>query len=156
MEVEGEAAAIKAMTRGVVDQDVEDRDMVDTEFLQIQGIEGSGMTIVTAPMDDTNYLAWSRAIKLVLRRRMKLCFIDGSAGKLVDFIAKFQQFGYPFLLPDRIHPLIKNPKEPTSAELGLRHLVAEFSTDRCPAVGSFASFETLSCSLKYPKLRIEP
>ncbi|KAK4402886.1 Retrovirus-related Pol polyprotein from transposon RE1 [Sesamum angolense] len=40
------------------------------------------MAIVTAPMDGMNYMAWSRAIKLTLRGRMKLCFIDGTSKKL--------------------------------------------------------------------------
>ncbi|KAL0385763.1 UNVERIFIED_CONTAM: Retrovirus-related Pol polyprotein from transposon RE2 [Sesamum radiatum] len=54
---------------------------IDADFLQMQGIETSGMTIVTASMDGTNYMAWSRAIKLALRSRMKLYFIDGSSEK---------------------------------------------------------------------------
>ncbi|KAL0345293.1 UNVERIFIED_CONTAM: Retrovirus-related Pol polyprotein from transposon RE2 [Sesamum radiatum] len=39
------------------------------------------MTIVTAPMNGTNFLSWSRAVKLALRARMKLCFIDESFEK---------------------------------------------------------------------------
>ncbi|KAL0385762.1 UNVERIFIED_CONTAM: hypothetical protein Sradi_2970500 [Sesamum radiatum] len=53
----------------------------DADSLQMHGIENAGMTTVTAPMDGMNYLAWSRAIKLALRGRMKLCFIDETSRK---------------------------------------------------------------------------
>ncbi|KAL0348034.1 UNVERIFIED_CONTAM: hypothetical protein Sangu_1031200 [Sesamum angustifolium] len=51
---------------------VNERLREDADFLQMHGIENAGMTIVTAPMDGANYLAWSRAIKLALRGRMKV------------------------------------------------------------------------------------
>ncbi|KAL0427143.1 UNVERIFIED_CONTAM: Copia protein [Sesamum latifolium] len=53
---------------------------LDADFLQMQGGE-SGMIIVTAPMNGTNYLSWSRAVNLALCAKMKLCFIDGSFEK---------------------------------------------------------------------------
>ncbi|KAL0310000.1 UNVERIFIED_CONTAM: hypothetical protein Sradi_5942300 [Sesamum radiatum] len=78
-------AAVNERIRIAVDErirnTVNERLREDADFLQMHGIENAGMTIVTAPMDGTNYLAWSRAIKLALRGRMKLCFIDGTSLK---------------------------------------------------------------------------
>ncbi|KAK4394253.1 Retrovirus-related Pol polyprotein from transposon RE2 [Sesamum angolense] len=63
--------AVNERIRIVVDErirnTVNERLREDADFLQMHGIENAGMTIVTAPMDGTNYLAWSRAIKLALR-----------------------------------------------------------------------------------------
>ncbi|KAL0303359.1 UNVERIFIED_CONTAM: hypothetical protein Sradi_6204000 [Sesamum radiatum] len=54
---------------------------LDMDFLQLQGGEHSGMIIVTAPMDGMNYMTWSRSVKLALRARTKLCFIEDSYDK---------------------------------------------------------------------------
>ncbi|KAL0446186.1 UNVERIFIED_CONTAM: hypothetical protein Slati_1746500 [Sesamum latifolium] len=70
-----------AETTGTGGTAANEQAQLDMDFLQLQGGEHSGMIIVTAPMDGTNYMTWSRSVKLALRARTKLCFIDGSYDK---------------------------------------------------------------------------
>ncbi|KAL0283730.1 UNVERIFIED_CONTAM: hypothetical protein Sangu_2870000 [Sesamum angustifolium] len=47
----------------------------------MQGGEQSSMIIVTTPRKNMSHFSWSRAVKLALHARMKLCFIGGSFEK---------------------------------------------------------------------------
>ena len=43
----------------------------------LQNSDHPGMVLVTAPLTETNYLTWSRSMKIALGAKLKLGFIDG-------------------------------------------------------------------------------
>ncbi|KAL2246285.1 UNVERIFIED_CONTAM: hypothetical protein Sindi_2896700, partial [Sesamum indicum] len=40
-----------------------------------------GQSLVTNPLDRSNYLSWSRSVKIALAAKMKLSFINGEGIK---------------------------------------------------------------------------
>ncbi|KAL0463444.1 UNVERIFIED_CONTAM: Retrovirus-related Pol polyprotein from transposon RE1 [Sesamum latifolium] len=51
------------------------------DFLQLQSSDHPGMVLVTTPLNGRNFLAWSRAVKIALRAKLKLGFITGECKK---------------------------------------------------------------------------
>ncbi|KAL0378972.1 UNVERIFIED_CONTAM: Retrovirus-related Pol polyprotein from transposon RE2 [Sesamum radiatum] len=53
----------------------------DSEILKLYPSDNPGLSLVSTPLDGSNYLAWSRSIKIALEAKMKLRFINGEATK---------------------------------------------------------------------------
>ncbi|KAL2248611.1 UNVERIFIED_CONTAM: Retrovirus-related Pol polyprotein from transposon RE1 [Sesamum indicum] len=64
----------------------------DAEILKLQLNDNPGLTLVTAPLDGTNFLSWSRSIKLGLRSRMKLKFISEDTKKPEENTKEWEQW----------------------------------------------------------------
>lgn len=45
--------------------------------LQLQNLDHPAMSLVSTPMNGSNYLSWSRAVHIALGAKMKLGFING-------------------------------------------------------------------------------
>ncbi|KAL0382474.1 UNVERIFIED_CONTAM: hypothetical protein Scaly_0534700 [Sesamum calycinum] len=54
------------------------REVKIPEFLHLHGEDHPGMVLVSAPFDETDFLAWRSSIAIALRAKMKLGFIDGT------------------------------------------------------------------------------
>ncbi|KAL0403917.1 UNVERIFIED_CONTAM: hypothetical protein Sradi_2032500 [Sesamum radiatum] len=54
----------------------EKRTEVDSDQLRVQAIDSPGTVLVSNLMDGTNFLSWSRSIKIPLMEKMKLGFIN--------------------------------------------------------------------------------
>lgn len=52
--------------------------------LALQTSDNPGMTLVTAPLTDSNYLTWNRLIRRALAAKKKIGFINGILPKLVQ------------------------------------------------------------------------
>ncbi|XP_020547168.1 uncharacterized protein LOC110011437 [Sesamum indicum] len=57
-----------------------------TEYINMkpQGNDQPGMNLVSAPLNDNNYLTWARSIKIALGAKEKLSFINGTYQKLTE------------------------------------------------------------------------
>ncbi|KAL0411702.1 UNVERIFIED_CONTAM: hypothetical protein Slati_3759900 [Sesamum latifolium] len=47
-------------------------------------LDHPGMIMISAPLNENNWLLWSRSVRIALEGRDKLGFIDGTYGKPVD------------------------------------------------------------------------
>ncbi|KAL0445391.1 UNVERIFIED_CONTAM: hypothetical protein Slati_2261800 [Sesamum latifolium] len=54
---------------------------VDSDQLRVQATDNPGTVLVSNLLDGTNFLSWSRSIKIALRAKMKLGFINGKNPK---------------------------------------------------------------------------
>ncbi|KAL0434017.1 UNVERIFIED_CONTAM: hypothetical protein Slati_2736000 [Sesamum latifolium] len=64
----------------------------DPEILKVQPSDNPGMSLVSAPLDGTNFLAWSRSIKIALGAKMKLSFINGRGEKPKETDENYEQW----------------------------------------------------------------
>ncbi|KAL0299468.1 UNVERIFIED_CONTAM: Retrovirus-related Pol polyprotein from transposon RE1 [Sesamum radiatum] len=62
------------------------------EKLKLHGGDHPGMSLVSVPLDGSNYLSWSRSVKLALGAKQKLGFIDGTCGKPTENKAELEQW----------------------------------------------------------------
>ncbi|KAL0374379.1 UNVERIFIED_CONTAM: Retrovirus-related Pol polyprotein from transposon RE2 [Sesamum radiatum] len=53
----------------------------DSDALRLQNTDHPGMGLVSVPLDGTNYLSWSRAVRVALGAKQKLSFIHGNSQK---------------------------------------------------------------------------
>ena len=53
--------------------------LTENEAVMLHNSDHLGMTLVSVPLIGSNYLSWSRSVKIALGAKMKLSFIDGSA-----------------------------------------------------------------------------
>ncbi|KAL0451792.1 UNVERIFIED_CONTAM: hypothetical protein Slati_1157300 [Sesamum latifolium] len=56
----------------------ENRTAVETTTVRNQSGENSGLVMISAPFNGTNWLTWSRSVRIALEGKDKLGFIDGS------------------------------------------------------------------------------
>ncbi|KAL2226486.1 UNVERIFIED_CONTAM: hypothetical protein Sindi_2007300, partial [Sesamum indicum] len=49
----------------------------DQEVLKLHPSGNPGQSLVTNQLDSSNYLSWSRSVKIALGAKMKLSFING-------------------------------------------------------------------------------
>ncbi|KAL0331756.1 UNVERIFIED_CONTAM: Retrovirus-related Pol polyprotein from transposon RE2 [Sesamum angustifolium] len=62
------------------------------ERLKLHGGDHPGMSLVSVPLDGSNYLSWSRSVKLALGAKQKLGFIDGTCDKPTENKAELEQW----------------------------------------------------------------
>ena len=55
---------------------------VENEAVMLHNSDHPGMTLVFAPLIGSNYLSWSRSVKIALGAKTKLSFIDGNTAPL--------------------------------------------------------------------------
>ncbi|KAL2252319.1 UNVERIFIED_CONTAM: hypothetical protein Sindi_0026600, partial [Sesamum indicum] len=63
---------------------MEENYATDLNSTRIQGNDHSGIALVSAPLNGSNYLTWARSVKIALGARQKLGHIDGTYLKSVD------------------------------------------------------------------------
>lgn len=56
----------------------------------LQNSDYSGMSLITSQLTGNNYLTWSRLVKITLRVKTKLGFIDGRCKRPYEKDAKFK------------------------------------------------------------------
>ncbi|XP_011091910.1 uncharacterized protein LOC105172236 [Sesamum indicum] len=64
----------------------------DTNALKVQPSDNPGLVLVTTLLDGTNFLSWSRSIKLGLRTKMKLSFISADIKKPEENTKEMEQW----------------------------------------------------------------
>ncbi|KAL0377966.1 UNVERIFIED_CONTAM: Retrovirus-related Pol polyprotein from transposon RE2 [Sesamum radiatum] len=64
----------------------------DPEILKIQPSDNPGMSLVSTLLDGTNFLTWSRSVKIALGAKMKLSFIDGKIQKPEESEKGYEQW----------------------------------------------------------------
>ncbi|KAL2240102.1 UNVERIFIED_CONTAM: Retrovirus-related Pol polyprotein from transposon RE1 [Sesamum indicum] len=64
----------------------------DPEILKLQPGDNPGISLVTNLFDGTNFLSWSRSVKLGLTAKMKLPFINGELQKPEKNAKEFEQW----------------------------------------------------------------
>ncbi|KAL0340065.1 UNVERIFIED_CONTAM: hypothetical protein Sradi_4523300 [Sesamum radiatum] len=57
-----------------------------------QVVDHQGMVMISAPLNGTNWLSWSRSVRIALERRDKLNFIDGTYMNPVEGSAELKQW----------------------------------------------------------------
>lgn len=57
---------------------IEAQPKVESDSLSLHNSDNPGMVLVSAPLTDINYLAWSRSITLASKAKVKLGFIYGN------------------------------------------------------------------------------
>ncbi|KAL0456806.1 UNVERIFIED_CONTAM: hypothetical protein Slati_1019800 [Sesamum latifolium] len=57
------------------------RSQGDSDALRLQNTDHPGMGLVSVPLDGTNYLSCSRAVRLALGAKQNLSFMDGKSLK---------------------------------------------------------------------------
>ncbi|KAK4393667.1 hypothetical protein Sango_1837500 [Sesamum angolense] len=60
------------------DSSGEMRTATETTAARNQSTENSGLVMISAPFNGTNWLTWSRSVRIALEGKDKLGFIDGS------------------------------------------------------------------------------
>ncbi|KAL2242415.1 UNVERIFIED_CONTAM: Retrovirus-related Pol polyprotein from transposon RE1 [Sesamum indicum] len=51
---------------------------IDPMTLRVQNLETQGMVMISAPFNGSNWLSWSRSVRMALESKDKLTYIDGS------------------------------------------------------------------------------
>ncbi|KAL2236190.1 UNVERIFIED_CONTAM: hypothetical protein Sindi_1351200 [Sesamum indicum] len=64
----------------------------DPKILKLQPGDNPGISLVTNLFDGTNFLSWSRSVKLGLKTKMKLPFINGEMQKPEKNGKEFEQW----------------------------------------------------------------
>ncbi|XP_011100181.1 uncharacterized protein LOC105178417 [Sesamum indicum] len=64
----------------------------DTEALRLQSNDNQGLSLVSTPLDGTNFLSWSRSVKLGLRAKMKMSFISEDGKKSEENSKEMEQW----------------------------------------------------------------
>ncbi|KAL0398048.1 UNVERIFIED_CONTAM: hypothetical protein Scaly_0253200 [Sesamum calycinum] len=64
----------------------------DMEDLRVHTSDHPGMVLVADPLVGSNYLLWSRSVRVALTAKMKLSFIDGSYPKPAEGTGDFKQW----------------------------------------------------------------
>ncbi|KAL2246005.1 UNVERIFIED_CONTAM: hypothetical protein Sindi_2868700 [Sesamum indicum] len=64
----------------------------DPDILRLQPGDNPGISLVTTLFDGTNFLSWSRSVKLGLTAKMKLSFINGEYQKPEKTAKEFEQW----------------------------------------------------------------
>ncbi|KAL0303103.1 UNVERIFIED_CONTAM: hypothetical protein Sradi_6178400 [Sesamum radiatum] len=64
----------------------------DSDHLRVQITDNPGTILVSNLLDGTNFLSWSRSIKIALRAKMKLGFINGKIPKPEESDDGFEQW----------------------------------------------------------------
>ncbi|KAL2240188.1 UNVERIFIED_CONTAM: hypothetical protein Sindi_0660000 [Sesamum indicum] len=62
------------------------------EKLKLHGGEHPGTSLVSVPLDGSNFLTWSRSIKLALKAKQKLGFVDGTYPKPEENKVEMEQW----------------------------------------------------------------
>ncbi|KAL0429123.1 UNVERIFIED_CONTAM: hypothetical protein Sradi_0538300 [Sesamum radiatum] len=63
-----------------------------SERLKLHGGDHPGMSLVSVPLDGSNYLSWSQSVRLALGAKQKLGFIDGTCDKPTENKAELEQW----------------------------------------------------------------
>ncbi|KAL2228491.1 UNVERIFIED_CONTAM: hypothetical protein Sindi_1828800 [Sesamum indicum] len=64
----------------------------DQENLKLQLNDNPGLSLVSRPLDGSNFLSWSRSIKIALGAKMKLNFINGEGAKPAEGSRELEQW----------------------------------------------------------------
>ena len=75
----------------------------DLDILKLQPSDNPGISLVTTLLDGSNFLSWSRSIKLALIAKTKLSFISKDAEIPEKDTKEFKQWTRLCLLPRRGH-----------------------------------------------------
>ncbi|KAL0458877.1 UNVERIFIED_CONTAM: hypothetical protein Slati_0514900 [Sesamum latifolium] len=59
---------------------------------RIQLVENTNMVLISAPLNATNWLTWSRSVKIALEGKDKIGFIDGSVVKPAEDTTEYKQW----------------------------------------------------------------
>ncbi|KAL0356108.1 UNVERIFIED_CONTAM: hypothetical protein Sradi_4057700 [Sesamum radiatum] len=65
--------------------------MSDPEHLRVQTTDNPGSNLVSNLLDETNFLSWSRFIKIALGAKMKLGFIKGKNPRPSETVEEYEQ-----------------------------------------------------------------
>lgn len=68
------------------------RTQSELECFKLQGSDHPGMSLVSTPLDGTNYLSWCRSVKIALGAKTKLGFINGKCVKPVEHTEEYEQW----------------------------------------------------------------
>ncbi|KAL0358648.1 UNVERIFIED_CONTAM: hypothetical protein Sangu_0714200 [Sesamum angustifolium] len=74
------------------DSSGEMRTATETTAARNQSTENSGLVMISAPFNGTNWLTWSRSVRIALEGKDKLGFIDGSYVKPHEGSADMKQW----------------------------------------------------------------
>ncbi|KAL0440470.1 UNVERIFIED_CONTAM: hypothetical protein Slati_2530000 [Sesamum latifolium] len=66
--------------------------MADLEPLRVQASDNPGVSLVPNLLDGTNFLSWSRPIRIALGAKMKLGFINGKNPKPSKTAEEYEQW----------------------------------------------------------------
>ncbi|KAL0433233.1 UNVERIFIED_CONTAM: Retrovirus-related Pol polyprotein from transposon RE1 [Sesamum latifolium] len=64
----------------------------DPEIMKIQPSDNPGMSLTSIPLDGSNFLTWSRSVKISLGAKMKLSFINGKIKKPEETDQTYEQW----------------------------------------------------------------
>ncbi|KAL0458915.1 UNVERIFIED_CONTAM: hypothetical protein Slati_0518700 [Sesamum latifolium] len=64
----------------------------DPEIMKIQPSNNPGMSLTSIPLDGSNFLTWSRSVKISLGAKMKLSFINGKIKKPEESDQTYEQW----------------------------------------------------------------
>ncbi|KAK4395939.1 hypothetical protein Sango_1748200 [Sesamum angolense] len=62
------------------------------EILRVQPTDNPGMTLVSNPLNGTNFLDWSRSMRIALGAKMKLGYINGKIPKPSEDSEEFERW----------------------------------------------------------------
>ncbi|KAL0308590.1 UNVERIFIED_CONTAM: hypothetical protein Sradi_5801300 [Sesamum radiatum] len=70
----------------------EQKQSVWPERLRLYGGDHPGMSLVSVPLDGSNYLLWSQSVRLALGAKQKVGFIDGTCAKPAENKEELEQW----------------------------------------------------------------
>ena len=75
-----------------VNQNFRQNEGYNNDPLFLQASDHPGMYLANVKLNGTNFQQWSRSVKIALRTRTKLGFIDGSCKKPLATSLKYEQW----------------------------------------------------------------